>query len=104
MAVFNIEREEATDRGWRFSVSVIDTGGRSTSHRLDVSWADYNLWSADGGDAPAAVAEAVIGFVLDHVAADDSAPLPDRFDASMVRRWHRDADAEIPRRIRPRPM
>lgn len=97
MAPFQIitERENAT--GWSYLVQT--ASGNSPKPRrftMQLSWADYNHWSSTGSDPPQRVAEAVLVFVLSHVAPTE---LPEQFDASLARRRFPDADAEIPKLI-----
>jgi hypothetical protein len=85
------ERERGA--GWQFAVAVADRAGARTDHSMSLSWADYNLWSPGGADPPAAVARAVVRFLL---ACADGGRLRAAFDASLARRLHADADREIP--------
>jgi hypothetical protein len=94
--------ETASERelpaGWVFELRVVDADGGTRMVTLSLSWADYNLWSASGGDTPSAVAEAVVMFLGSRGGASS---LRDKFDASLVRRLHPDADAALPGFIRP---
>ncbi|MCA9297404.1 MAG: hypothetical protein KC983_12825 [Phycisphaerales bacterium] len=92
MTSATIVRERASDGGWGFTLRV-DDAATPHLHEATLSWADYNFWSPSGGDAPSAVMLAVVRFLLSRSAADD---LPEHFDASLVRRLHRDADVVIP--------
>lgn len=83
--------------GWRFEVQVLDDGGELRRHDVSLAWADYNLWSADGADAPSSVLEAALSFML---ARGSSADLPAKFDASIARRRFPGADEAIPALIR----
>ena len=94
-----IEHEIENDDGWTFRLRVAAEPGDPPSPRtLRLAWADYDLWSADGADPPHAVALAVIEFLLTRLKLAD---LPPRIDASTARRRFPDADAVIPRLIRP---
>jgi hypothetical protein len=64
---------------------------------MRLGWADYGVWSPDGGVSPVRVAEAVVAFALGRSEFD---PLPDPFDAAMARRRVHDADDRIGRMIR----
>ena len=98
VADFEIRSERENSSGWLFEVRVIgDEGGGLRRVILQLAWADYNLWSVDGADRPAAVAEAALCYLISKVGAD---ALPDRFDASILRRKFPDADREIPKLIR----
>ncbi|TVQ52743.1 MAG: hypothetical protein EA377_09605 [Phycisphaerales bacterium] len=97
MAQIEILSEEVAENGWRFQLQVLDDAGGLRRYAVSLAWVDYNHWSPDGADAPAAVAEAALRCLLD--CAAPSMEVPERFDASVVRRMVPDADAEIVRRI-----
>ena len=88
-----IGNEREIPGGWAFELRV---GDRSAPCTLRLSWADYDLWSADGADPPHAVALAVARFVLSRITAAD---LPETVEASTMRRRFADADQEIPKLI-----
>src|SRR5688500_14324258 len=96
VAQIEILAERESRGGWEFDANVLDNSGRLQRHRVTLSWADYNLWSADGADEPTKVAEAVIAFMI---ARSGDEALPAKFDASLARRKFADADAQIPRLI-----
>jgi hypothetical protein len=83
--------------GWEFVAAVLDEQGQLRHHTVTLSWADYNLWSADGADEPSKVIEAVIEFLLTRVRPAD---MRVKFDASTLRRLFADADEAIPAFIR----
>jgi hypothetical protein len=94
VAQIEIISEQETAGGWDCVVQILDDrDGGLTSHHVRLAWADYNLWSPDGSDAPNAVVEAVITFFLERM---DVREVPAKFDASMLRRKFPDADARIP--------
>lgn len=97
MAQVEILSEQESPGGWEFSAQILDAEGALRSCRVTLSWADYNLWSPDGSDAPQRVAEAVVHFLADQVGAD---AVPGSFDASIVRRRFPNADASIARLMR----
>ncbi len=97
MAQIELLNEEEAKNGWRFRLQVLDDAGGLRRYAVNLAWVDYNHWSPDGADAPAAVAEAALRCLLDLSAS--SMTVPDRFDASVVRRLVPDADAQIVRRI-----
>ena len=97
MPQIEIISEQEHGKGWQFVVQVLDDRGTLHKHTLTMSWADYNLWSPDGADEPAMVAEAVMMFLLKHSPA---AELGEKFDASIARRKSNHADAQIPAMIR----
>jgi hypothetical protein len=82
--------------GWVFTAQVLDDGGSLRRHEVNLSWADYNLWSASGADEPARVAAAVLRFLLSKQPASE---VPARLDAATARRRYPDADARIPRLV-----
>lgn len=89
--------EGHTKAGWMYDVQVLDDQGDLRRHRVTLSWADYNLWSADGSDEPAKVVEAVVLFLLSRSGAHE---LAEKFDASIARRKFAAADQQIPKLIR----
>lgn len=97
MPQVEIISEQEHGKGWQFAVQVLDDHGTLRKHTLTLSWADYNLWSPDGADEPAKVAEAVMMFLL---GKGSVAELGDKLDASVARRKHPDADSAIPALIR----
>jgi hypothetical protein len=94
---FEIISEKEDGPGWEFGCQVVDETGSLRRHAIRLSWADYNLWSASGGDEPAHVAAAVVAFLLARVPAGE---LRESFDASIARRMFEEADREIPGLIR----
>lgn len=97
MAQVEVLSESEDTSCWFFDMQVLDDAGTLRKHRLRLSWADYNLWSADGADSPARVAEAVMQFLFSQTTPSDLAA---NFDASIARRRHPEADARIPSYIR----
>lgn len=79
--------------GWSFGLNVVDERGTARRVTMTLSWADYNHWSRSGADRPSAVAEAVVMFLASR---DGSEALKAKFDASLARRLHADADSAIP--------
>ncbi len=98
MSNVEIVSEEEDRAGWSFRVRVGAAAPRRSRLRtVRLSWADYDLWSADGADPPHAVAAAVARFVLSQMALSD---VPATIDASTLRRRFPGADREIPTLIR----
>jgi len=97
VAQLEILSESDATSCWLFDIQVLDDAGALTQHQVRLSWADYNLWSADGTDAPARVAEAAVQFLLSHLPPSE---LPTNFDASIARRMFANADEHIPQYIR----
>ena len=98
MAQIEILREREIPAGWTFEAQIIDEQGLLSAIELTLSWADYNLWSSDGSDAPAAVAKAVVMLLLERLRPDQLRPV---FDAASIRRQFPDADTVIPTMIDP---
>lgn len=98
MAQIEVMSETEDTGGWAFEVQILTDDGDLRRHTVRLAWPDYNHWSGTGADAPADVAAAVVRFLL---ARDGPDALRPRFDASLVRRLHPDADAEIPGLIHP---
>lgn len=90
MAEIEIISEREIEQGWRFEVAVY-RDGRRTTHQLDLSWPDYDYWCA-GAAAPESVAAAVVRFLIEQ---RPEVALPERFDASTVRRRTPDIDGRI---------
>ncbi|HMN95168.1 MAG TPA: hypothetical protein PKC43_02275 [Phycisphaerales bacterium] len=96
MVVVEIRSESEVPGGLRFAAAA-ERDGRAISVEVRLSWADYNLWSPDGADAPERVARAALLFLLSRSEGDP----PASFDAAMLRRRFPEADAEIARLLRP---
>ena len=84
--------EQAYEGGWSFELRL-----GAVTRTLRLSWADYDLWSNDGGDPPHAVATAVAMFLLSRITPSD---LPPTLDASTARRRYPNADEQIPKLIK----
>lgn len=97
MPQIEIISERESPGGWEFDAQVLGDDGRLTRHQVHLAWADYNLWSPDGADAPQNVAAAALLFLF---SKDSRGALPARFDAAITRRKYSDADDAIPRLIR----
>ncbi len=91
MADVEVVSERDCDGGWSFELRLGEV-----TRTLRLSWADYDLWSNDGGDPPHAVATAVARFLLSRITTSD---LPITIDASTARRRFPGADEEIPKLI-----
>jgi len=97
VAQVEVLSETEVHGAWEYRVQVLDDAGKLSAHRITLSWADYNLWSAAGGDEPAAVAVAAMMVLLSRHAP---ATLRSRFDLSLVRRLMPEADTLIPSAVR----
>jgi len=97
VAQIEIVSERQGSSGWIFTAQVLDDEGELRRHRVSLSWADYNVWSASGADEPAEVAAGALRFLVSRAPA---AALRGSFDAALIRRLFPEADAEIPRHIR----
>lgn len=93
-AFIDVRGERAIPGGLAFSV-VLDDGAAGRALEIRLHWADYNLWSPDGADAPERVALAVARFVRARMD-----PLPESLDAALLRRRFPDADATIAELVR----
>ena len=92
-----IAAEREGDRCWLFTITRV--GSAQIESEMSLAWADYDWWSPDGRDTPAAVALAV-ATVFDQASAElGELLLPKRFDASTVRRRVSGADALITARL-----
>jgi len=96
VAQVEIVSERESRGGWTFTAQVLDDGGSLRRHEVNLSWADYNLWSGSGADEPAEVAAAVLRFLLTKL---EASAVPARLDAATARRRYPDADARIPRLV-----
>lgn len=116
MANVEILAESEAHGAWIFETQVIDELGELHRHTLTLDWPDYNLWSADGSDEPARVAEAVLWFLYQRRTRDESSknkypdpnadasssedPMRPALNAAIARRLFHDADQVIPTLIR----
>jgi hypothetical protein len=96
VAQVEITSEEETASGWQFSAQILHNNGDLQRCTLHLSWADYNLWSPNGADAPEKVAEAALRFLISRQPATE---LKQSFDASLLRRIAPDADESVSRWI-----
>lgn len=94
MTRVEIASERESGNGWTFE-AVVHAGGDRRSLEVRLSWADYNLWSHDGGDPPEEVARAAVTFL----SAQPTQAVRDSFDAAVLRRHYADADERIPELI-----
>ncbi len=95
--MFELIDEIEDPTGCTWTIQALDSEGSLQRTRVRLGWADYGVWSPDGGISPERVAEAVVAFALGH---PEFSPLPRVLDAAMARRRIPDADAEIGRLIR----
>lgn len=98
MPEIHVETETEGENGWHYEVRIGEPPDARTL-QVSMAWVDYDLWS-QGAIQPAHVIRTVIQFVLEQRAATEAnEPVPDRFDAAIVRRWYRDADDQIASRL-----
>jgi hypothetical protein len=97
-APIEILTETEGERGWHFTAQVVRPDGSLHAIRMELAWADYDWWCPDGSIPPVGVIEAVLQWLMDH---PGERPLPQRLDASLVRRMHPDADLAIRRMLSP---
>ena len=97
---FTIGTEREVDRGWEYEVAL-ETSSSASTHLVRLDWRDHDHWS--GGNAPPSrVIEVVLGVLADsREAASGQEPegLPERFDASTVRRWAPSLDQAVRKRL-----
>jgi len=96
VAQIEITDEQEGEGGWTFGVHVRDEARNDHRCRVHLSWADYNLWSPNGADAPAEVAKAAVAFLY---ARRGMKALKSSFDVAMLRRIDPDADETVPQWI-----
>jgi hypothetical protein len=93
MAQVRVENEQETPRGWRYHVVVERDGGSSSEHEVALAWVDHEHWCG-GRVAPSMVVERLFGVLLER-----GDQIPARFDAATARRWFRELDGELMRRL-----
>ncbi len=91
MATIEVKTESETARGWEYGVALVRDSGERSEHTVRLSWADHEHWSG-GRDSPSRVVEMLLKLLLEQEA---ERPLPERFDASTVRRWWPGVDAAM---------
>ncbi|MDA1008329.1 MAG: hypothetical protein O2800_04925 [Planctomycetota bacterium] len=96
MAVIEVTHELETQGSWQFTLQSVDDAGIMRTHLLNLAWPDYDWWSPDGALEPSTVGLAVAECWADN---DPSTPLPERFDASVIRRLFRGSDEMVRRRL-----
>jgi hypothetical protein len=97
MTRIEMTNEQEGSGGWTFDAHIARADAAARRCRLSLSFADYNLWSSSGTDAPSQVARAVVAFMLEKLQPE---AMPTSFDASIARRKFSDADVAIPKLIR----
>lgn len=90
MAEVDVQTEQNAPRGWLYHVRVERPDGSFSEHDVSLSWVDHDHWCG-GRLAPSRVIEAVIRYLLEHLAQE----LPARFDAARARRLCPDLDREL---------
>lgn len=93
MALVRVENERETPQGWRYHVVVERQGAAISEHEVALAWVDHEHWCG-GRVAPSMVVERLFGVLLEH--GDE---IPARFDAATARRWFRDLDEDLMRRL-----
>ena len=89
-----IERESETPAGWELR-AVLRRGGQERRHVLMLSYQDYELW-CHGMRPPSDVGQSLLEIVWRNVGVEHVPdPLPERFDAGIVRRWLMGVDREM---------
>lgn len=87
--------ENETGMGWRFRVRITRDGGIATEHEVRLSWVDHDFWSG-GASAPARVVQALMEYVIERGPVE---AIPDRVDASTIRRRHPEVDDVLGTRL-----
>ncbi len=87
--------ENETGRGWRFRVRITLEGGVGTEHEVRLSWVDHDFWSG-GASAPARVVQALVEYVIERGQGE---PVPERIDASTIRRRFPEIDEVLANRL-----
>jgi len=92
-AQVRVEHERETPQGWRYRVVVEREGAAATEHEVALAWVDHEHWCG-GRLAPSTVVERLFGVLLER-----GEEIPARFDAATARRWFRELDGELMRRL-----
>ncbi len=93
LAQVRVENERETPQGWRYRVVVERAGAASTEHEVTLSWVDHEHWCG-GRFAPSTVVERLFAVLLER-----GEEIPARFDAATARRWFRELDGDLMRRL-----
>jgi hypothetical protein len=99
VASINVKTEEEMQqggRGWQYLVEVVRDDGRTSEHRVRLSWADHEYWCG-GRAAPSRVVEALMRFLVERESGGKE--IPASFDAATARRWYPGVDEEIAGRV-----
>lgn len=87
--------ERETGVGWEFRVRIVRDMGEATDHEVRLSWVDHDFWS--GGACPASrVVGAIVEYLVETVGAER---VPQRIDASTIRRRHPKIDETLSIRL-----
>ncbi len=91
MSAIEVKTEEEITRGWRYGVRVVREDGRASEHTVTLAWVDHEHWSG-GMAAPSRVVEGLMRFLVEREGDEDGREIPEKFDASTVRRWYPGVD------------
>lgn len=86
MPTIEITREHDTPTGWRFEVRITSRRGGSTTHKLTMSFQDYEVLCR-GTRPPSDVAAELVERLVSGEIENAPKPLPVRFDAATATRW-----------------
>ncbi len=95
VAKVTVERETEGEHGWSYAVSVRDGQQPARTLTVTLAWVDYEHLCG-GRVAPERIARAVVELLLEHW---KDGPIPERFDASTVRRWVPGMDHQVRDRV-----
>ena len=95
MAKIEVVTETEQPRGWEYRVAIERDSGARTEHTVTLSWADHEHWSG-GRAAPSKVVEVLMGLLVER---EREKKIPEKFDASTMRRVYPELDGEMQGRI-----
>lgn len=84
MPTVHVRSETEVPQGWRYVLDIEREDGTVSTHRVRLAWVDHNHWTGERPFPPSRVAQALLECVVE---AEPGIELPERFDASTVRRW-----------------
>jgi hypothetical protein len=82
-------------RGWEYRVAAERDSGERTEHTVRLSWVDHEHWSG-GRTAPSRVVQVLMELLLER---EREQRIPDKFDASTMRRLHPELDGQMQSRV-----
>ena len=88
-----VEYREKFSAAGRFPGGFFKREARPSDHEVTLAWVDHEHWSG-GRFPPSTVVERLFGVLL-----EQRLDIPERFDAATARRWFRELDEELMRRL-----